>query len=163
MKRKTHSLNQPQRRVGRHGSLLVCVLVCMGIALSIMLTSVHASLRERRQVARELQMEQTRWLADAGLTRGIMKLTQDAGYTGETWEVTPVIREDQLATIEISVTTSDDDTGSVRLSASATIRGDQLNSQPTRHTASVVIDSFKVAGTLRVPSASMRNQETFGF
>ena len=141
MKRRPRLLIQRPGRSGRQGSLLVCVLVCMGIALSIMLTSVHASLRERRQVARELQMEQTRWLADAGLTRGIMKLTQDAGYTGETWEVTPVIREDQLAVIEISVTKSDDDNGSVRLSASATIRGNQLTSQPTRHTASVVIDS----------------------
>ena len=107
MKRRPRLLIQRPGRSGRQGSLLVCVLVCMGIALSIMLTSVHASLRERRQVARELQMEQTRWLVDAGLTHGTMRLRDDSGYTGETWEVAPVILEDQLATIEISVTKPD--------------------------------------------------------
>jgi hypothetical protein len=131
------------RQHPRSGTLLVCVVVCMGIALSIMLTSIHGSLRERRQIARELQMEQTRWLVDAGLTRGMMKLSEDAGYSGETWDVTQALQSDHTSIIEISVQKTGDASESVRLSVSATIRGQQLNSQPTRHTTSMMIDRSK--------------------
>lgn len=65
------------------GSLLVCVLVCMGIALSISLTAVHASLRERRQATAEWQMEQTRWAADAGLSHALADLAANREYRGE--------------------------------------------------------------------------------
>ena len=55
----------------RKGTVLVAVLVCLGLIGTLMFASVRVSLQQRRQLERELQMEQTRLLADAGLERAI--------------------------------------------------------------------------------------------
>lgn len=46
---------------------LTVVLVCIGVIGALIFASLQTSLRQRRQLDRELQMEQTRWLAEAGL------------------------------------------------------------------------------------------------
>lgn len=123
----------------RIGTLLVCVLVCLGIATSIMLTAVHSSLRARRQIARELQMEQTRWLLDAGVARARSQLRGDSGYSGESWEVTPALAAHQTARIEISLGDENAADGSRRLAVTATIRGRDPGSLPTRRTLALLI------------------------
>jgi len=51
----------------RSGTVLIAVLVCLGLIATLMFSAVRVSLQQRRQLERELQMEQTCWLADAGL------------------------------------------------------------------------------------------------
>jgi hypothetical protein len=104
-----------------------------------MLTSIHASLRVRRQLARELQMEQTRWLANAGLARGWMRASNEAGYTGESWTVSPALSENTVANVVITLTTTDVPDGQVGLQVVATLCGTEANSKPTRKTESMVI------------------------
>ncbi len=89
----------------RVGAVLVCVLVCMGIATTIGLVAVRSSLQVRRQLRQELQLEQTRWLLDAGIARGLQQLNRRPDYQGETWEVSPALPTDMHATIEIKVLT----------------------------------------------------------
>ena len=63
---------QPNRR-DRKGSLLVVVLVCLGLIGALIFAALQAMLEQRRQLGRELQMEQTRWLAEAALAQGLKR------------------------------------------------------------------------------------------
>lgn len=52
----------------RHGAAaLTVVLVCVSVIGALVFASLQTSLRQRRQLDRELQMEQTRWLVEAGV------------------------------------------------------------------------------------------------
>lgn len=130
-----------KKRFGRRGSLLISVLVCLGIATSITLTGIHSSLRARRQVARELQMEQTRWLVDAGLNRGLIRIRSNADYAGEIWEVTPPLNAHTQATIAVTREASELPDGKTRLTATATIRSLDPISQVTQRTRSIVVET----------------------
>ena len=63
---------QPNRR-DRKGSLLVVVLVCLGLIGALIFAALQGMLEQRRQLGRELQMEQTRWLAEAALAQGLKR------------------------------------------------------------------------------------------
>jgi len=91
----------------RRGAVLVAVLVCMGFATIVLLGAVQTSLHQRRQVRQELQMEQTRWLLDAGLSTAIARLQANPGYDGETLTVTPALNKYSQGTIEISLIRDD--------------------------------------------------------
>ncbi len=54
-------------REERVGALLFAVLVCIGVTLALMLAALQTSLNQRRQLSRELQMEQTRLLLNAAI------------------------------------------------------------------------------------------------
>ena len=124
----------------RFGALLVCVLICLGIAISIMLTSLSSSLRTRRQTIRELQMEQTRWLTDAGIARALDKIRVDERYSGESWTVTPALSDHQEATIEVSIPAEKSQSGKRQISVTATISSRDQRSQPTRRTRTIAVD-----------------------
>ena len=68
----------------RSGTVAIVVLVCLVVTSSIMLGAVASSLRQRRQLQQEIQLEQTRLLLDAGIAKAICEFAKDAGYTGET-------------------------------------------------------------------------------
>lgn len=68
----------------RSGTVAIVVLVCLVVTSSIMLGAVASSLRQRRQLQQEIQLEQTRLLLDAGIAKAICEFEKDAGYTGET-------------------------------------------------------------------------------
>lgn len=61
--------NRNSCRRDRDGSVLVAVIVCLSLIGVLMFSALQTSLKHRRQLDRELQMEQTRWLAEAGLVR----------------------------------------------------------------------------------------------
>ena len=87
----------------RRGAILIAVLVCLGIATTIVLGAVQTGMRQHRQVRRELQVEQTRWLLDAGIERAVTTfLAQPESYQGETLTIMPALRKYPEATIEIS-------------------------------------------------------------
>ena len=53
------------------GTVLVAALACMAIASMIVLAAIQTSLQQRRQLHRLAQMEQTRWLLDAGISHAV--------------------------------------------------------------------------------------------
>ncbi len=57
----------------RNGTIVIAVLVCLAIATTILFGAIEVSLRQRRQVRSETQMEQTYWLLDAGIGAAIAK------------------------------------------------------------------------------------------
>ena len=69
--------NRPKHR---SGVITIAMLVCFGVVALILLAVVKHSLSERRQLKRELQMQQTQNLADAGVAmaiRGLEKIEPD--------------------------------------------------------------------------------------
>lgn len=88
----------------RRGAALIYVLVCLGISISLVMTSLKSSLTHRRQTRQLLRVEQTDWLLEAGLVRAHRQLRNDDTYTGETWSVGDAIRGNEPAEIEIEVT-----------------------------------------------------------
>lgn len=110
----------------RSAAILVCVLVCMGIVSTITLLAVRTSLQVRRQMRQEVQLEQARWLLDAGLARGLQQLRQRADYQGETWDVAPALTSYGQATVQIAIEAdgpgqASSDTTRRRLQVTATI------------------------------------------
>ncbi|EMI23749.1 hypothetical protein RESH_05595 [Rhodopirellula europaea SH398] len=83
------------------------MLVCLGISISLVMTSLKSSLTHRRQTNHLLRVEQTDWLLEAGLVRSHRQLREDDAYTGETWSVSEAIRGNEPAEIEIEVTRDD--------------------------------------------------------
>ena len=51
----------------RSGSVLIAVIICLGFIGILLFSAVQVSHIQRRQLDRELQMEQTRLLTEAGL------------------------------------------------------------------------------------------------
>lgn len=59
--------NRTHRVRDRQGTVLVAVIVCLSLIGVLIFSALQNSLKQRRQLDRELQMEQTRLLAEAGI------------------------------------------------------------------------------------------------
>ncbi len=67
---KRHArISQRSRR--RNGTVLIAVLACAAVAVSLVMLSVQVSLRQRRILRTEHQLEQTRWVLDAAVRKSI--------------------------------------------------------------------------------------------
>ena len=73
----------------RCGVLLITVLATLGIVLSLMASAVTISLRQRREVRNQIQVEQTRWLLDAAISHAVTKARSTPDYQGETLAIRP--------------------------------------------------------------------------
>lgn len=91
----------------RQGRALVCIVVCMGIATTITMKSMQTAIRVRRQMVREIQMEQTRWLVQAAGLRAADRLRTDEDYDGEELDISAAVSTYDQATIRIEVTPAD--------------------------------------------------------
>ena len=134
---------KPQRGAARRGTVLIAVLVCMGIATTIVLGAVQTSLRQRRQVRQELQMVQTRWLMDAGIGRAIARLQAQATYDGETLLVSPALEKYSNATVRITVIRKDQPNDQVRLRITAQLGGSNELVPAMRRSKEVVVNTSK--------------------
>ncbi len=129
-----------KRRPGtRRGAVLIAVLVCMGVAVTIVLGVVQASLRERRQLRQELQMEQTKWLMDAGLGHAIAQLNAQPDYAGETMMVAPEIAKFAIAKLEVSVNRIDIPTNQIRVTVTSQLGDRDEQTALTRRSKTIVV------------------------
>jgi hypothetical protein len=79
-----------RRRCGRRfspGAVLVAALVCLLIVTSLVGGMLQGALRARRQLHVERDLRQTELLLQAGLERGVFRLTNEDDYRGETWNI----------------------------------------------------------------------------
>jgi hypothetical protein len=100
------SIVMRSNRIDR-ASVLVCVLVCMGVASVISLGALKSSLTHRRELQRHWQMEQTQWVLEAGWQRGRKAKLADDRYTGEVWQMEGVLQSDLDCTVEIKIEPQD--------------------------------------------------------
>ncbi len=73
----------------RQAAVLVCMLVCVAIATSLVAATLQSALRARRELRLQRQLRQTELLLTAGLERAVARLRADPAYQGETWELEP--------------------------------------------------------------------------
>lgn len=91
------------RKKNYAGSVLICVLVCLGIASIVSLGTLKTSLTHRRELQRHWQMEQTQWVLEAGWRRAQKSRLADDQYTGETWQLAGVLHSDLDASVQITI------------------------------------------------------------
>lgn len=97
------NLNRNQR--ARSGVVLVAVLVCLSVITVLIFSAMQTSLRQRKQLDRELQMEQTRLLAEAGIAFASRLIESSNGET----DIDPVTlnpKLHQLKTSEVKIETT---------------------------------------------------------
>lgn len=83
MKTKRHGSFPPRRR----GAFLVAAMIALLLASMIGAALLQLALAQRRQIQREETRLQADWLAESGLERAALRLSADAGYEGELWEI----------------------------------------------------------------------------
>ncbi len=71
----------------RQGVFMVVAMICLLLTGVLLATLLRLSTAERHQTAMESAARQTKWLAESALDRAAAKLTEDPGYSGETWNV----------------------------------------------------------------------------
>lgn len=87
----------------RRGTVLICVLACMGIVVALVLSTTQSSLRGRREVRMQRQLLQTELLCEAGVLRAKQQFEQSPDYVGEQWTPNLGISSFQYAAIEIRI------------------------------------------------------------
>jgi hypothetical protein len=110
------------RKSSCNGSVLVCVLVCLGIASVVSLGTLRSSLTHRRELQRHWQMEQTQWVLEAGWRRAMKARLADDQYTGEVWELSSVLQSDLDAYVEIIIKPKESSQDAVELLVTVTLR-----------------------------------------
>ncbi len=96
------------RRQRRSGALIICVLVCMLVAVTLVGTAAQLALRSRREVRTQQQMLQTELLLDAGVLRAAQQLELSADYQGESWRPVEAIESFETAVVVIRVSDGQD-------------------------------------------------------
>ena len=135
---KSHQADRP-RQADRNGAVLLCVLACLGIATTIVMVSVRSTLRARRQMRQELQLEQTRWLLDAGISHAKSRLKNDPNYRGDTWNVAPELGGYAEASVDISAPSDDSPSDLRTLRITARLNTDEALSKPTVRSRELLI------------------------
>lgn len=119
---------------------MIAVLVCIGVATAILFGAVEQSLRCRRQMRNETQLEQVRWLVDAGVRKAIANLEQEPEYEGERFVVTPQIYNNLVANVEINVEPTDSESGQVCVVVTATLHKADEEFSKVKRTKELVFD-----------------------
>lgn len=121
----------------RHAASLFVVIACLTVVTMILLSTVTESIRHRRQVRTEIQLEQTSWLLDAGIGKAISMYNQDAKFERTVYSVDESFSKYQgeLA-IEIVNVTSE----AAHIQITARLQGLQKYSQETKRTRTIVIN-----------------------
>jgi len=95
-------MNRIGKTNNRRGAAgLTVVLVCIGVIGALIFASLQTSLRQRRQLDRELQMEQTRWLAEAGLDHGLTLIESRDELSADRIVIKPEIGQHKNAEVTI--------------------------------------------------------------
>ena len=91
------------KSANRNGNLLIVALVSLAIATSLMFGALRTGLQARRQMRQQFQLEQTRWLLDAGVRHAHQMLRDDPDYDGETLTFDKTLPHEHSAVLTIDV------------------------------------------------------------
>lgn len=115
------------RSSSRSGTVLICVLACLGIVIVLVMATIQSSLRGRREVRMQRQLIQTEFLCEAGVQRAIQQTKKSAEYKGEKWLPKLGSTSFEYAAIEIRIESVKDDAKSIRAEVIASL-ADSANS-----------------------------------
>lgn len=135
-------MNQMKSR-SRSGTILICVLACLGIVIALVMTTMQSSLRGRREVRMQRQLIQTEFLCEAGVQRAVQQLKKAPEYKGEIWFPKLGSTSFENAAIEIRIEPSMDDINTLRAEVIATLAdsADSNDRMQRSHTFSIGLPS----------------------
>jgi len=112
----------------RRGVVLAVALVFFLLCTAILCTLLQGVINHERHVRDHRQLDQARWLADAGIDRAIAQVRQSDTYRGETWKVSA----DDLGgasdgKVTITVEPNDQQPGELRVLAQADYPDDDVH------------------------------------
>ena len=113
-------MNQMKSR-SRSGTILICVLACLGIVIALVMTTIQSSLRGRREVRMQRQLIQTEFLCEAGVQRAVQQLKKSPEYKGEKWFPKLGSTSYENAAIEIRIEPSTEVVNTLRAEVIATL------------------------------------------
>lgn len=113
-------MNQMKSR-SRSGTILICVLACLGIVIALVMTTMQSSLRGRREVRMQRQLIQTEFLCEAGVQRAVQQLKKSPEYKGEKWFPKLGSTSYENAAIEIRIEPSTEVVNTLRAEVIATL------------------------------------------
>lgn len=111
----------PLKSRSRSGTVLVCVLACLGIVIALVMTTLQSSLRGRHEVRMQRQLIQTEFLCEAGVQRAVQQLKKSPEYRGEKWLPKLGSTSFGKAAIEIRIEPSQEVVHSLRAEVIATL------------------------------------------
>jgi type II secretory pathway pseudopilin PulG len=114
--------------------VLVCALVCLAIASTLVTSTVRTALGARRSMRTQHQLQQTELLLNAGIQRATQQLHDNSDYTGETWDLSPqVIPNIESAQVTIDVSSAAEDSSrEIRVSAQISLAVNKTIRRSTR-------------------------------
>lgn len=124
-------IGKSKRRRG--AAAITVVLVCIGVIGILIFASLQTSLRQRRQLDRELQMEQTRWLVEAGMGHAIKLVESKEDLESDPIVIKPELAGNNVAEVKIEFKKAAD---AVEVSVTAWIGLDDRPETQTRQTLS---------------------------
>ena len=129
----------------RSGTILICVLACLGVVTVLVMSMLQSSLRARREVRMQLQLNQTEFLCEAGVQRAVKRLNESPNYQGEKWlpKLGPASFEN--AAIEIRIEPVRDAANRIRVEVIATLASTaQSNDRMQRSHTFTILPPFSV-------------------
>lgn len=89
--RPSRTQGVPPRRASqnRKGAFLLIAMVCLMLTSGLLGTLLKMASANRNQAQFEAASLQAQWLAESALDRAAAKLSADANYPGETWDIKP--------------------------------------------------------------------------
>ena len=107
---------------GWRRSGFVAVIALIGLLLTGMIGTslVRLAITRHRQLQGQTLHVQAEWLAESGLERAAARLAADAGYSGETWDLTAdSLGGRHAGRVVITIQRGDNDEGRVQVTAVA--------------------------------------------
>jgi len=74
-------------RTQPRGAVLIAALVALVVVMAMLGTMLQGALRARRQLHTQRDLRQCELLLQAAMDRAALRLSQEADYRGETWDL----------------------------------------------------------------------------
>lgn len=84
MKRTSYRIGPPSKR---RGAFLIIAMICLLLTSGLLATLLKMAALSRKAARMEAHSLQSEWLAESALDRAAAKLSGDASYQGETWNI----------------------------------------------------------------------------
>ena len=111
----------PAKSKSRSGTVLICVLACLGIVMTLVMCIMQSSLRGRREVRMQRQLVQTEFLCEAGVQRAIKQSNRLPDYRGEKWYPALGNKSFEYVAVEIRMEPSKEDGNEMMAEVIATL------------------------------------------
>ena len=115
-------MNRSCKPSSRSGTLVICVLVCLLVASSMVVSTTRSALQARRECRVQQQLRQTELLLEAGVRRAAAQLNDNREYEGEEWEASPI--SGLAPVVRIKVTSNADSSNEIEVIATLGVRDD---------------------------------------